>query len=53
VVGVHVREENVGQRERDSVSHHLALSAFAAIEHQRLSFADQREGRDVALDSWP
>jgi hypothetical protein len=53
VVGVHVGEENVGEREADPVAHHLPLSTFAAIEHQRLTFTDQRDGRDVALNRRP
>jgi hypothetical protein len=43
VIGVHVCKEDVLERERDPVSHHLTLSAFAAVEHQRLAFAVERE----------
>ena len=50
VIGVHVGKEDVLERERDPVSHHLTLGAFAAIEHQRLAFAVERERGDVALD---
>ena len=53
VVGVHVREEDVLERERHAVAHHLPLRAFAAVEHQRLAFAMDRERRHVAFDRGP
>jgi hypothetical protein len=43
VVGVHVREKNVAQRKADAVTHHLPLRSLAAIEHESLSFADERD----------
>ena len=51
VVGMHVGEKNVGQREGNSVTHHLPLRSFAAVKHQRLAFANDSDGRDVALNS--
>ena len=52
VVGVHVGEEDVLERERHAVSHHLSLRALAAVEHQRLALSVNRERRHVALDGW-
>jgi hypothetical protein len=53
VVGVKVREENVAQRERHVVAHHLPLRPLAAIEEQRLPLAHERERCDVTLDGGP
>src|SRR5690348_127504 len=39
VVGVHVSEEDVLEREGDAVPHHLPLCALTAVEHERLSLA--------------
>jgi len=50
MIGMKVREENIAQRERDAVAHHLALSALAAVDKQRFPLADEREGGDAALD---
>ena len=50
VVGVEVREEDVGERERDAVAHHLPLRALAAVEQQRLALAHDGERGDVAFD---
>src|SRR5829696_3514117 len=44
-----VREEQICQRERDAVAHHLALRSFAAVEEQRLTFAHERDRCDIAL----
>src|SRR4029079_9465852 len=52
VIGVHVGEEDVLERERHSVSHHLSLRALAAVEHQRLALSMDRERTHVALDGW-
>jgi hypothetical protein len=52
MVSVKVREEDVLETERDTVAHHLTLSTLAAIEEQSLAFADDGDGRDVALDRW-
>src|SRR4029079_5576035 len=52
VVGVHVGEEDVLEREGHSISHHLSLRALAAVEHQRLAPPVNRERRHVALDGW-
>src|SRR5262245_39861654 len=52
MIRVKVRKEDVFERKRDSVAHHLPLRAFAAIEHQRLAFAMHCERRHIALDSW-
>src|SRR4029079_17104202 len=52
VVSVHVGKENVAEREARAVAHHLPLSSFAAVEHQRLALADYNHGADVALDCW-
>ena len=51
VIGMKVREENISDRERDSVAHHLALSAFAAIDEHGLTFADERDRRNTAFNS--
>ena len=50
VIGVVVREEEVVERERDAVAHHLALGALAAVDEQRFALADEGERRDAALD---
>ena len=50
VIGVHVSKEDVLERERDPVTHHLALGAFSAVEHQRFTFAVNRDRSDVALN---
>jgi hypothetical protein len=52
VVRVKVREKNVVNVEGDSVAHHLALRALAAIEQERFSFAEQRDGGHVPFDGW-
>ena len=41
VIAVQVCKEYVVERERDPVAHHLSLRAFAAVEHQRLTLADE------------
>jgi len=50
VVGVKVRKKDICHRERDVVTHHLALRSLAAVEEQRLAFAHERQRGDVALD---
>ena len=45
-----VREEDVVDVEGDSVAHHLALGAFAAVEEKRFSFAEKSDGGDVPFD---
>jgi hypothetical protein len=45
-----VREEDVPQRERDPVAHHLALGAFAAVEQERFAFANDRYRADAAFN---
>src|SRR5688572_3912572 len=49
VVSVEVRKENVAQRERHAVAHHLSLRYFTAVEQHRLSLAHQSDRGDVAL----
>jgi hypothetical protein len=41
---VHVGEEQIVERERDPVTHHLALRSLPAIEQDRFSFPYDREG---------
>src|SRR5437879_1469660 len=50
MIGVKVREKDLGQGKAHAVAHHLALGAFAALEQQRLPLAHQGEAGDVALD---
>src|SRR5690606_10231175 len=50
VIGVEVREEQILEREAHAVAHHLALRAFAAVEHQRLALAQQRDGGEATFD---
>jgi hypothetical protein len=52
MIGVQVCEKNILQREGDSVAHHLSLGTFAAIEEERLTFAHERDSRDVSFHSW-
>src|SRR5213595_1603848 len=49
MVGVKMREEDLGQRKTHPVAHHLALRALAALEQERLTLADQRHRGDVAF----
>ncbi len=51
MIGVKVREEDLGQSEAHAVAHHLALGPLATLEQQRLTFAHEGDTRDVALDS--
>src|SRR5207253_10771947 len=53
VVRVEMREEDVGERERHAVAHHLALRPLAALEQQGLPLAHESEGGNVALDRRP
>src|SRR5437867_2840135 len=53
MIGVKVREEDLGQRKAHPVAHHLALGALAALEQQRLAFAHESESADVPLDGGP
>jgi hypothetical protein len=53
MIGVKVREEDLGQREAHAVAHHLALGAFAALEEQCLPLAVNGEAGDVSFDGWP
>src|SRR3989449_1699321 len=53
MIGVKVREKDLGQRKADAVAHHLALGAFAALEQERLAFAVNGEAADVPFDCWP
>jgi len=50
VIGMKVREEDICNRERDVVTHHLALRSLAAVEEQRLTLAHDGQRGDVALD---
>jgi hypothetical protein len=50
VVAVQVCEEDVVQRERHSVAHHLPLRPLAAVEHQRLPLANERDGGNPPLN---
>src|SRR5258706_2469718 len=50
VVGVEVREEDLVERERHAVAHHLALGAFAAVHEKRLTLAGDRQTGNVAFD---
>ena len=52
VISVKVREVNIADGERDSVAHHLALCAFAAIDEHGLALADERDRRNTALNGW-
>src|SRR5579872_6099569 len=52
MIAVEVRKKDVRERERDAVAHHLPLRAFAAIEQQRLSLADDGERGNAAFDRW-
>src|SRR5437773_2245116 len=47
-----MREENLRQRKAHPVAHHLALGALTTLEQERLAFAREGHGGDVALDSW-
>src|SRR6266850_513593 len=49
MVGVEVREEDLVERERHAVAHHLALRAFAAIHQEGFAFAHDGEPRNVAF----
>jgi hypothetical protein len=49
VVGVRVREEDVGEGERHAVAHHLPLRPLAAVDEDRLALAHHGDRRDVAL----
>src|SRR5207244_5911161 len=52
MIGMKMREENLRQRKAHPVAHHLALGALTTLEQQRLAFAREGHGGDVALDSW-
>src|SRR2546422_2102091 len=52
MIGMKMREENLRQRKAHPVAHHLALGALTTLEKQRLAFAHESHGGDVALDSW-
>src|SRR6266567_3940824 len=49
VVGVEMREEDLVERERHAVAHHLALRALAAIHQEGFAFAHDGEPRNVAF----
>src|SRR2546427_2243600 len=53
VVRVEMGEEDIRQRERHAVAHHLALRPLAALEQQGLPLAHESESGDVALDGRP
>ena len=44
-------EKDVVEVEGDSVTHHLALRTFAAIEQESFSLAEERDGGNVAFNS--
>src|SRR5437764_14822873 len=48
MIGVKMREEDLGQSEAHPVAHHLALRALAALEQERLALAHERHRGDVA-----
>src|SRR2546422_7979518 len=52
MIGMKMREENLRQRKAHPVAHHLALGALTTLKQQRLAFAHESHGGDVALDSW-
>ena len=49
VIGVEVREEQILERERHAVAHHLALRTFSAVEQQRLPLSHERDRGDIAF----
>src|SRR5437867_11628695 len=53
MIGMKVREEDLGQRKAHPVAHHLALGALAALEEQGLTFAHESESANVPLDGGP
>src|SRR2546428_12079899 len=52
MIGMKVGEEDFRQRKAHPIAHHLALGALTTLEQQRLAFAHESHGGDVALDSW-
>src|SRR5207237_1805334 len=53
VIGVKVREEDLGEREAHAVAHHLALGAFAALQQKRFALSVDSQSRNVSLDGGP
>src|SRR2546421_7962772 len=53
VIGVKVREEDLGGREAHAVAHHLALGAFAALQQKRFALSVDSQSRNVSLDGGP
>ncbi len=49
MISMKVGKKDVSERKGDSVSHHLALCSFAAIEEERFPFTNERDGRDPTL----
>src|SRR5690348_4509769 len=49
MIGVKVREEDLGQRKAHPVAHHLALGAFATLEEEGLPFANHGDSGHVSL----
>src|SRR5207247_11322201 len=52
MIGMKVSEKDLRQRKAHPIAHHLALGALTTLEQQRLAFAHESHGGDVALDSW-
>src|SRR2546425_5512931 len=52
MIGMKMREEDLRQRKAHPIAHHLALGALTTLEQQRLAFAHESHGGDVALYSW-
>src|SRR5213594_2389090 len=50
MIGMKVSEKDLRQRKAHPVAHHLALGALTTLEQQRLAFAHEGHGGDVALD---
>src|SRR5437667_106633 len=50
---VEMGEEDVRERERHAVAHHLARRPLAALEQQGLPLAHESEGGDVSLHRRP
>src|SRR5205809_1897024 len=53
MIGMKMREEDLGQRKAHPVAHHLALGALTALEQQSLPFADEGDTGDIPFYGGP
>src|SRR5436309_12455885 len=53
MIGMKMREEDLGQRKAYPVAHHLALGALTTLEQQSLPFADEGDTGDIPFYGGP